>query len=169
MGTETIDWTTFKKRIFIQKPLNDIYKSWSTKSQIEQWFLEKANYYDKSGKARKPNEPVQKGGRFVWKWNNWNFEEEGQILNANGSDKLSFTFGAGGDVHIQLNERNGATEVILTQDNIPTDDKSKKEFFVGCSTGWTFWLANLKAWLEHGITLHVKGLSQDETTDLVNS
>jgi hypothetical protein len=25
---------------------------------------------------------------------------------------------------------------------------------VGCSNGWTFWLANLKAYLEHGILLH---------------
>jgi hypothetical protein len=40
---------------------------------------------------------------------------------------------------------------------------------VGCATGWTFWLANLKAWLEHGITLHATGLSQADTTNLVNS
>jgi hypothetical protein len=25
---------------------------------------------------------------------------------------------------------------------------------VGCSNGWTFWLANLKAFLEHGILLN---------------
>jgi len=34
---------------------------------------------------------------------------------------------------------------------------------------WTFWLTNLKAYLEHNITLHAKGLNQDETMDLVNS
>jgi hypothetical protein len=43
------------------------------------------------------------------------------------------------------------------------------EIFVGCITGWTFWLTNLKAYLEHNITLHAKGLKQDETMDLVNS
>ena len=37
------------------------------------------------------------------------------------------------------------------------------------ATGWTFWLANLKAYIEHGITLNARGLRQEETTDLVNS
>jgi len=30
-------------------------------------------------------------------------------------------------------------------------------YHYGCSTGWTFWLANLKAWLEHGILLNDRG------------
>jgi len=28
------------------------------------------------------------------------------------------------------------------------------EIHYGCSNGWTFWLANLKAYLEHGILLN---------------
>ena len=70
---------------------------------------------------------------------------------------------------MKLMEKEGSTEVTLVQDNIPTDEESRMNLFVGCITGWTFWLTNLKAYLEHGITLHAKGLQQDETTDLVNS
>lgn len=163
------DWTSFRKRILIEKPLKTVYQCWATPSKIEEWFLEKAIFAKDGGKKRDADEYVASGDSFTWKWNNWDFEEKGQILEANGNDKISFTFGRGGNVHIDLKERGKATELILTQDNIPTDDKSKKELFVGCSTGWTFWLTNLKAYLEHGITLHAKGLRQEDTTDLVNS
>ena len=105
----------------------------------------------------------------IWKWNNWDVEEIGEIREANGKDRISFTFGKGGIVHVELKDSKGGTEVILTQENIPSDEKSKMDFYVGCSTGWTFWLANLKAWMENGVLLQAKGLSQEDTKDLVNS
>lgn len=168
MSTPTIDWTTFKMRIFIASPAKQIYEAWATKAKIQQWFLEVADYSN-NGQQREPDEPFAAGDDFCWKWNNWEFREEGQILEANSPDRLSFTFGKGGVVHVHLNSQNGGTELILTQEEIPTDEKSKKEIFVGCSTGWTFWLTNLKAWLEHGITLHATGLSKEETAHRVNS
>ncbi len=162
------NWNTFTKRISINTKMDTVYRCWATQSQIVTWFLEKADFNSNEG-HRKPNELVQKGDRFVWKWNNWDLKEEGNILEANGKDFISFTFGPGGIVSIQLKETNGMTEIILIQDEIPTDDKSKMNLYVGCSTGWTFWLTNLKAYLDHGITLHAKGLKQEETANLVNS
>ena len=44
--------------------------------------------------------------------------------------------------------------LALTQRGIGDDDTSKMNIHVGCNSGWTFWLANLKAYLEHGILLH---------------
>ena len=161
-------WNTFTKRIRIYKPIDSVYRRWATKGQIETWFLEKADYFGGSHQ-RQADEFVQKGDSFLWKWNNWNFTEKGQVLEANGKDLISFTFGSGGIVTVKLNEIENSTEIELTQKDIPTDDKSRMEIFVGCITGWTFGLTNLKAYLEHNITLHAKGLKQEETTDLVNS
>lgn len=162
------NWKTFTKRIFINKPIKDVYRCWATQSQIETWFLEKAVFI--SGENhRKPDELVEKGDNFLWKWNNWDFTEKGEILKANGKDSISFTFGSGGNVHISLKPMDSSTEITLIQDEIPTDEKSKMDIFVGCITGWTFWLTNLKAYLEYGITLHSKGLKQEDTTNLVNS
>jgi uncharacterized protein YndB with AHSA1/START domain len=162
------NWNTFTKRIIINQPIDAIYSCWATQAKIETWFLEKANF--KSGKIlRRPDELFQKGDRFSWKWNNWDFSEEGQILEANGKDTISFTFGSGGKVNIKLNKINGMTEVILTQSEIAIDEKSKMDIYVGCITGWTFWLTNLKAYLEYGIILHAKGIKQNETKNLVNS
>lgn len=162
------NWNTFTKRIHIKKSVRSVYNCWATKSQIETWFLEKADYKSVED-FRKPDELIQKGDSFWWKWNNWDFTEEGQILDANGDNFISFTFGSGGNVDVLLKEKNDLTEVILTQYDIPTDEKSKMELYVGCISGWTFWLTNLKAYLEHDITLHAIGLKQSETTDLVNS
>ena len=169
MNETNIDWTSFDKRIVINKPMQEVYTAWATQSKMETWFLEKAQYFDKNLHKRKANEPTETGDSFVWKWNNWDFEEKGQIFKANGKDFISFSFGSAGIVEVKLNAENENTEVWLTQKNIPSDEKSKMELYVGCSTGWTFWLANLKAWMEHGIVLHAKGLKQSETKDLVNS
>lgn len=164
----TPDWTTFEKRIFIQKPIRIVYESWATKEKIENWFLEKADYFHLQN-PRKHGEYIEAEDHFIWKWHNWEFEEEGKIIEANGNDRISFTFGDGGIVHVVLKEKNQMTEVVLRQENIPTDEKSKQDIFVGCATGWTFWLTNLKCYLEYGITLHATGLRQEETKDLVNS
>jgi uncharacterized protein YndB with AHSA1/START domain len=162
------NWKTFTKRIVINKSIDSVYHCWATQNQIEAWFLEKAVFIS-GGNQRKPDELVEKGDKFYWKWNNWDFTERGQVLEANGKDMISFTFGSGGIVSVRLKEVKDGTEVELTQSDIPTDEKSKMEIFVGCITGWTFWLTNLKAYLEFNITLHAKGLKQDETKNLVNS
>ena len=161
-------WKTFTKRILINKSIDSVYRCWATQKQIETWFLEKADFFSGNNR-RQSDELVQKGDIFFWKWNNWDFTEEGQVLEANGKDFISFTFGTGGIVTVKLKKIKDSTEITLVQDEIPTDDKSKMDMFVGCITGWTFWLTNLKAYLEHNITLHAKGLKQEETENLVNS
>lgn len=169
MSSNQLDWTCFHKRIYIDKPLTEVYDAWAIPKKLATWFLEKAEYSDSEGSLRSPDERIQKGDRHSWKWNNWEVIEKGEVLEANGKDRIKFTFGSGGNVQVELKPSIHGTEVILTQNEIPEDDESKMNLFVGCSTGWTFWLANLKAWLEHDITLHSKGLKQEETKDLVNS
>ena len=38
----------------------------------------------------------------------------------------------------------------------PTDDKAKENWHIGCKTGWTFYMANMKSMLEGGIDLRNK-------------
>jgi len=86
--------------------------NWTNFKQIETWFLEKADY--QSGEIiRKPDESVQKGDQYTWKWNNWDFTEEGQILEANGKDLLSFTFGAACRMLKRLDILDGKSESIF--------------------------------------------------------
>ncbi len=169
MATQKRDWSKFTKRIIINKPIAQVYSAWATPKQLTEWFLEKAEYTKPDGSKRPSNQKIQKGDKHQWKWNNWDIIESGKVLEANGKDRLSFSFGEGGNVHIYLNKNGKGTEIELIQDNIPTSDKDKMNYYVGCATGWTFWLANLKAWLEYGITLNAKGITQSQTQNLVNS
>ncbi len=169
MAAKKNDWSKFTKRIFINVPAAKIYSAWAIPKQLTEWFLEKAEYTRPDGSKRPSNQKIEKGDNHQWKWHNWDFIETGEVLEANGKDRISFPFGDGGNVHIYLKKAGESTEVKLIQDNIPTNDKAKMNYYAGCSTGWTFWLTNLKAWLEYGITLNAKGLTQSETQDLVNS
>jgi uncharacterized protein YndB with AHSA1/START domain len=169
MKEQEPDWTSFRKRIAIDKSIQDVYTAWAEPTKLENWFLEKAVYVDDAGKPRKSDALIQQGDRFIWKWHNRAMEENGEVMEANGTDLLGFTFGAGGKVRIEISEKDDATDVLLTHYDLPADEENVRKIYVDCITGWTFWLTNLKAWLEHGITLHARGLAPEETENLVNS
>ncbi len=57
-------------------------------------------------------------------------------------------------VSVSFENHNNVVIVTLKQFEIPEDDESKLKIHFGCSNGWTFWLTNLKAYLEHGILLN---------------
>jgi len=58
------------------------------------------------------------------------------------------------------------TEMILTQDQIPTDEQSRYDYHVGCSTGWSFYEGNIKSVLEGGMDLRNKNPG---LTNVINS
>jgi hypothetical protein len=53
--------------------------------------------------------------------------------------------------------------VVLRQYDIPTGDEEKVNIHLNCSCGWTFYLTNLKTYLEFGIDL------RENENDLINS
>jgi len=69
-------------------------------------------------------------------------------------------------VDIQLKQHNEWTIVELTQKNIPVDDASKKSIRLGCDSGWSFYLVNLKSIYEGGIDLRNKN---EELSVLINN
>ena len=63
--------------------------------------------------------------------------------------------GADGTVYVTTNVNSNATVAGRFYKKIVSqDDASKMKIYYGCGTGWTFWLTNLKAYMEHGVTLH---------------
>lgn len=147
----------FTKKIYIKAPIEKLYWCWSTKTGIETWFLQSATYKNKAGGERMPEELIQVGDNYVWKWHNWNGKEEGTILQANGIDFLEFSFANDiCKVSVTLEKKESAVLLTLIQYDMPTDEKTKMDIYNGCSCGWTFWLANLKAYVEHGILLNEK-------------
>lgn len=92
--------------------------------------------------------------------------EAGEILEANGKDRFRFSFGKAGICTVTIKEENGQHIVELVQDNIPDDEQGKHYWHLGCKTGWTFYLANLKSLLEGGIDLRNK---DESLKNVINS
>jgi len=155
MSTEA-DWSRFTVRINLKDvTVDQLYRAWATRSGIEEWFLRTSEYRSSNGELRENKELVQPGDTYKWLWHGWSDEtvEVGEILQCNGKDHFAFSFGKAGNCMVTIKEELDETIVELLQIDIPTDDAGKLHWHVGCKTGWTFYLANLKSLLEGGIDL----------------
>jgi len=113
----------------------------------------KGELYFKNGRLREPGELCEAGDSYTWQWHNWDEMANGEVLHANGKDFLEISFESC-KVSIHIEDKGTARLLILKQYEIKTDEESKLNIHYGCSNGWTFWLTNLKAYLEHGILLN---------------
>lgn len=153
---KNFDWTTFKRRIAIKSSLSELYKAWSTASEIEKWFLSKAVFLDHKKNPIGKDHSIEKGFAYAWDWYLFDSTEYGQITEANGKDFIQFTFAGECLVDVQLSIHDDYVMVELTQKNIPTDDHSKRGIRLGCHEGWSFFLVNLKSVYEGGLDLRNK-------------
>lgn len=165
---ETFDWSRFKVRINVNAPVDKLYMGWATRAGIEYWFLRMAEYKKPDGSLRGPNEPVQPGDTYAWRWYGYPDEvtEQGKILACNGKDSFKFSFGEAGICTVTIKQELGETIVELLQENIPTDEHGRQYYHLGCKTGWTFHLADMKSLYEGGIDLRNK---KEELKGVLNS
>ena len=150
---QNFDWTKFTKRIAINSSQQTIYDAWTLPSETEKWFLSSAKYYDINGKLLDKNQRAERNCCYAWNWFLYAITETGKIIEANGKDLFQFTFAGNCMVKVSLKTNNQLVVVELTQWDIPTDEKSKKNIRLGCDSGWSFFLVNLKSVYEGGIDL----------------
>lgn len=155
MEQAAYDWSRFCKRISIKASLKQIYDAWTIPSQLETWFLRKAEFMDDNRELIGSNNAIEKGNTYKWLWHGYDDSvfEIGTVLEANGIDRFQFIFGKAGRVNVNIFAENDEMIVELWQEQIPTDEKNKSRYHVGCIEGWTFYLANLKSVLEGGLDL----------------
>ena len=153
------DWTTFTRKIAIKANLIDIYNAWTKASEIERWFLSKAIFIDTNKTPISEDKPIEKGFTYKWNWFLYDITEHGKITGTNGIDFIQFTFAGNCLVDIKLSSQDDYVIVELTQKNIPIDDNSKLGIRLGCDSGWSFFLVNLKSVYEGGIDLRNKDTS----------
>lgn len=153
---ENFNWTEFTRKIPISASIETLYNAWTIPSEIERWFLKEATFSTKDGTNRAKSSAIQKGDAYQWKWFQWDGVEIGTIVSVNGIDSLQFTFAGDCLVEISLEKYEDVTLVTLTQKNIPTTDKAKVDIRLGCDSGWSFYLVNLKSVFEGGLDLRNK-------------
>lgn len=153
---KNFDWTQFTLDIAINSSMESLYDAWAVSSELERWFLSDAKYFDLSGSPLTKTEQATAGHSYEWQWHLWDVTEGGKITSANGKDHIQFTFADNCLVDINLKEFQDGVIVTLKQSNIPTDDESKKNVRLGCHTGWSFYMVNMKSIYEGGIDLRNK-------------
>jgi hypothetical protein len=153
------DWTLFTRKIAIRAELSDIYNAWTKASEIEKWFLSKAIFSDTNQAPIEKEKQIEKGFSYEWNWYLFDTSEQGKFTDTNGKDFIQFTFAGNCLVDIKLSIQDEYVIVELTQKNIPTDDKSKQGIRLGCDSGWSFFLVNLKSVYEGGLDLRNKDTS----------
>jgi hypothetical protein len=142
---KNIDWTSFTTKIAVNSKMSTLYDAWTKASEIEKWFLSNADYFDENKNLVDKENHIQKNYTYRWSWYLYDIVEEGKITEVNGIDRIQFTFAGDCLVTVQLTEFKDYIIVELTQKNIPTDDESKVNVRLGCHTGWSFYLVNLKS------------------------
>ena len=152
---KNFDWTNFTTRIEVKSTIPEIYNAWTKASEIEKWFLSNADYFNNDLKVSKSTN-VEKDFTYEWSWYLYPSIEKGKITAANGKDHLQFTFAGECIVDVKLSMQNDYVIVELTQKNIPTDDEAKQNIRLGCHSGWSFYLVNLKSVYEGGLDLRNK-------------
>jgi len=150
---KNFNWSEFTKRVFIKTNKVQVYNAWTLSDELEKWFLSKAIFYSQDNK-RISN--VENNNLYEWTWYAQNTSETGKILKANGKDLIEFTFAGNCIVQIKITQDGDFTLVELTQKEIPIDELSKQNIRLGCAFGWSFYLLNLKSYLEGGIDLRNK-------------
>ncbi len=153
---KNFNWTQFTRKIAIKAELSDIYNAWTKADEIERWFLSKAIFVDANQRTINKDESIEKGFSYNWNWYLYPSTESGKITEANGKDFLQFTFAGNCLVDIKLTSKDEYVIVELTQKDIPTDDESKQGIRLGCHSGWSFYLVNLKSVYEGGLDLRNK-------------
>ena len=153
---ESFDWTSFTKKIAIQANVSDLYDAWTIPEKLETWFLRKAEYERENKDLVDRNANIAANDAYKWSWFLYDPIETGRVLIANGTDHLQFTFAGECVVDVKLIPFGKDVVVQLTQSNIPTDDSSKRGIRLGCESGWSFFMLNLKSVCEGGLDLRNK-------------
>ena len=162
---ENLDWSQFKKRVSINADKKTIFEYWSSQMFLEAWFLSSAVFFDGNNEARDKESALQPGDTYKWMWHGSDTIAEGEVVETNNTDFLKFTF-LGCVVTVEVKEEAGENLVEVIQSEIALDDVSRMSYYVGCTRGWTFYMANLKSILEGGIDLRNKNM---DLVDVINT
>ena len=159
MNPSNYDWTTFRKQIFIDAGPQEVFQAWAVPEQIVRWFIATAAYTMPDTAQRPSGDIIKAGDQYHWCWHQ-DLETRGTVLEVVENEKLRFTFGdkengSKEKIEVIVNVRpyQDTTLLELVQENMADTPEAHVAWHMGCNLGWSFFMTNLKALLEHGVDL----------------
>ena len=173
MSIYTESYNSFKRVIYIKASVQEVFGAWTKPNLLSTWFLKRATFYDSKNVLKPENVSFEVGDRYEWVWHAWDSVLEGTITAVQPNSSCKFTFGDAGNVELLFTSTpQDETKIELVQSNIPDESiQNIKHYYLGCQLGWSFWLTNLKSYLEHGILLddRKRTTEGDSRFDIVNA
>lgn len=163
------DWSRFRLGIYIKASPEAVYRAWATAAGLVAWFPNAARYESRSGKSRgKPG--LAKTGDLYTKYFFYGggIESTGRVIAARKPSLFKITFAPNGEITVRVSKVGKYSLVELVQGKIATSAKARIDSHMGCRTGWTFYLTNLKSVLEGGPDLRELDRERAKQTFLVN-
>lgn len=154
---KSYDWSQFTVKIDLKASSSKVFQAWTDERKIVKWFVEKANIEPK------------KNGRLYLEWLTGDKSDD-KIIAIRKDSLFHFPFGAGGEeVKVKIRKITGGSVCEIHQFNMKTGPMDKVNWHMGCRAGWTFFLTNLKAYLEHGLDLRSRNPKMSYKQGYVNS
>lgn len=155
--TKPYDWTQFRLKIEIAAPPRRVFDAWTRRELVSKWFP-----------VAGVIEP-RKGGQIALTFLGGDTHDD-KVTAARRPSLLQFPFGKRGEqVRITFKKVRGGTCCELHQFNMATTPIAKIQMHMGCQQGWTFFLTNLKAFLEHGLDMRSHDPRKSYRQGYVNS
>jgi uncharacterized protein YndB with AHSA1/START domain len=162
-----------EKRISIHNTtIEKVYKMWATIDGMEQWLLRMCAYKKTETDWYSAFDVVTAGALYSWYWYGVSNDavRNGKIVEANGIDKLAFTFTQDETINniyvVNLHIEADAVICTLLISDMQMDSKDANAYYTDTISSWTFYLTNLKSVLEKGHDLRNKN---EQITNVLNN
>ena len=165
MTEESFNLQSFRHSIYLNKPLDEVYKYIGAANGLTKWFIGKSVYNAPTGKIRENDEYVLEDDEFKWDWLEKDLSVTGKVIKAEQNKLFKFTFGNSFIVTISLSQDKGKTLFTLKQEYAPIT--AANDFaHINCCVCWGFFITNLKSVIEFGNDLRETEIRNEE---LINS
>lgn len=151
----TFDFSNFTRKIYIKAPQQEVFDLWAHGGKLATWFIKKATYTSSDGTIRTDNEYPQAGDSYHWEWHQ-DLQSKGKVLAVDPPNLFRVTFGKkepGSDedvvVSVKFSYQDGETAYTLTQENMGDELANQAHYHLSCNMGWSFFMTNMKAVVEH--------------------
>jgi uncharacterized protein YndB with AHSA1/START domain len=152
MRMDAEKWKRIDQVIYVDAPKEGLYAAWATTKGVTGWCPMEAALTDVDGSPVPPGGTAVEGGGFKYTWHTGH-TESGEFLEANGLDRLRFTFGEGIVVTVTLEDADDGCVLVRMVQTQDRSDEENLKIMLGFKEGWAFYLTNLKSVLEGGLDL----------------
>ena len=141
--------TSTQVSMMIRKPIADVFEAF-----IDPAITTKFWFTRSSGK-------LEEGKKLIWGWDMYNVEAPVLVRKIMPNKTIEIEWGEGQDHSIVTWDFDAITEkdtyVTITNAELKGQGDELIQLLIDTTGGFTMVLAGLKAWLEHGIQLHLVG------------